>query len=263
MSSLVAGHLESGGGGNPFARLAADVGRTRKPRSEGITVLIDTGHGPGRIADLAAVAGDHADRAKIAWASATVTRALADKLALYRAHDIEPLIGGSLFEYALLWGKLDELLAIVRDVGCAIEVSDGVATVTRRDKLRWIEAFAAHTAVFSEVGGKLAAHDLDWVTCIREEMAAGARYVVVEGREIGPTGKDIRTDLIDTIVGAIDPKHIVFEALERYQQVWLVKRFGPNVNLGNIRFDDLMVLECFRQGLKEQTMLHARETHGA
>lgn len=245
-----------------FSGLLADVGRTRKPRAEGITVAIDTGYGLHRIDDLAGVAGEFCDRVKIAWASALITGNLEAKIERYRSHQIEVLLGGSLFEYAYTWGKTEELLAAVRDLGCSIEVSDGVATVPRRDKLRWIEAFAAHAMVFSEVGGKLAAHDLDWPTCMREELAAGARYVVVEGREIGPVGREIRTDLIDLILDSVPQDKIVFEALERYQQAWMVKRLGPNVNLGNIRADDLLVLECFRQGLKEQTMLETRQRFG-
>jgi len=247
---------------NPLSPLLADVGRTRKPRTHGITVLIDTGLGPARIDDLAAVAGEFCDRAKIAWVSALITGGLEAKIAQYVGYDIQPLLGGSLFEYAYVWGKVEQLLAIVRDLGCAVEISDGVATVPRRDKLRWIEAFAAHTTVFSEVGGKLASHDLDWTTCIREDLAAGARYVVVEGREVGPVGREIRTDLVDEVLAAADPGSIVFEALERYQQVWFVQRVGPNVNLGNIRADDLLVVECFRQGLKEQTLLQTRAKYG-
>lgn len=245
-----------------FASLRPDVGRTRKPRADGITVVIDTGLGPSRIDDLASVAGEFCDSAKIAWASATVTGGLEEKVARYRRHNIEPLFGGSLFEHAYLWGKLDRLVSLVRDLRCSIEISDAIATIPRRDKLRWIESFAAHVPVFSEVGGKLSSHDLDWPVCIREELAAGARYVVVEGREIGPVGREIRVDLLDQIVSAIEPSRLVFEALERYQQSWLVLRLGPNVNLGNIRADDVVVLECFRQGLKEQTMLQTREKFG-
>ncbi len=248
---------------NRFSQLLTDVGRTRKPRTEGITVLIDTGLGPGRIDDLVHVAGEYCDRAKVAWASATITCGLEEKIERFRRHDIEPLLGGSLFEYAYVWGKLDLLLSLVRDTRCAIEVSDGLAPVPRKEKLRWIEAFAAHTAVFSELGGKLAAHDLDWPSCIREELAAGARYVVVEGRGIGPAGREIRTELVDQILAAVEPGRVVFEALERYQQLWLIKRVGPNVNLGNIRADDLLALECYRQGLKDQPLLDVRERYGS
>ena len=245
-----------------FAGLLASVGRTRKPRSNGITVLIDTGLGPSRIDDVASVAGAFCDRAKIAWGSAAVTGHLADKLARYRGHGIDPLIGGTLFEYAYAWGKVDALLALVREHGCAIEISDGVIDIPRREKLRWIETFASHTQVFSELGGKLAAHQLDWPTCVRQELSAGARYVVIEGREIGPVGRQIREDLVDTILTAADPAVLLFEALERYQQIWFIERLGPNVNLGNIRADDLMALECFRQGLKEQTLPTTRQKFG-
>src|SRR5688500_3552557 len=140
--------------GRELSDLLADVGRTGKPRTEGLTIVIDTGLGPHRIDDLAHVAGEHCDVAKIAWASALVTGGLQAKIERYRGHGIEPLLGGSLFEYAYVWGRVDRLLALVRETRCAIEVSDGVATVARRDKLRWIEAFAAHSLVFSEVGGK-------------------------------------------------------------------------------------------------------------
>jgi phosphosulfolactate synthase len=247
---------------NQFAELLANVGRTRKPRVNGITVLLDTGLGSHRIDDLGHIAGPFCDRAKIAWGSALITGGLDAKLELWRSHNIEPLLGGTLFEYAYVWGKLDALLGIVRESGCAIEVSDGVVDIPRRDKLRWIEALAAHTVVFSELGGKLSAHQLDWPTCVREDLAAGARYVVVEGREIGPVGREIREDLVDTILAAADPSVLLFEALERYQQIWFIKRLGPNVNLGNIRADDLVALECFRQGLKEQTLVPTRQTFG-
>jgi len=39
----------------------------------------------------------------------------------------------------------------------------------------------------------------------------------------------------------------------------MIKRFGPNVNLGNIPPTDLLTLESFRMGLKEHTLLHTFE----
>ena len=47
---------------------------------------------------------------------------------------------------------------------------------------------------------------LDWPKVIAEEFAAGAKMVVIEGREVGPVGKDIRSDLVDLIVGSTDPR---------------------------------------------------------
>jgi phosphosulfolactate synthase len=242
--------------------LLQSVGRTHKPRTDGITVVLDTGLGPHRIADLASVAGEHVDYAKIAWGSALITCDLEDKLRKYRAHGITPLLGGTLFEYAFVWGKVDELLDFVREVDCPIEISDGVVEVPRRDKLASIERFARHVPVFSELGGKPQSQALDWKTSLHEELSAGSIHVVIEGREIGPVGKEIRADLIDRILGWVEPARVVFEALERYQQVWLIRHVGPNVNLGNIRADDLLTVESFRRGLKEHTLLHTREKHG-
>ena len=39
----------------------------------------------------------------------------------------------------------------------------------------------------------------------------------------------------------------------------MIKRFGTNVNLGNIPPTDLLTLESFRMGLKEHTLLHTFE----
>jgi phosphosulfolactate synthase len=235
--------------------LLDSVGRTAKPRSSGITIVLDTGAGPRAIEDLVAVAGPHCDYAKIAWGSSLITANIDDKIEAYRRADIIPLLGGTLFEYCYLRGQAGRLLESCRGRNIHVEISDGVADIPRADKLRWIEAFAAVGAVFSEVGGKVSPTRGEWKRMVREELAAGASMIVVEGREIGPTGQEIRADLITELVDAFGADVLVFEALERYQQVWLIKQLGPNVNLGNIRMADLMTVEAFRQGLKEHTLL--------
>ena len=227
--------------------------RTSKPRTSGITILLDKGLGPNEIDDIGSVSGAHCDYAKIAWGSLLVTGALERKIEAYTKHGIKPKIGGTLFEYAHSKGRVEELLALVRDLKIHMEISDGVIALERAEKLKLIERFAAHVSVFSEVGGKLAPHDLDFVAAINEELSAGAQKIVVEGREIGPVGKPIREDLVDQLLQAIPAENMVFEALERKQQVFFIRKVGPNVNLGNILPIDLMTVECFRRGLKEHT----------
>jgi len=230
--------------------------RSSKPRSNGTTGILDTGIGTRRIADLLEVSGAHVDVAKIAWGSSLITGHLVEKLVAYRSGDVEPMLGGTLFEYAYLRGQVDALLDAVRDLHVSIEISDGVAEVPNGDKLRWIERFAVHTKVVSEVGGKGERQDRDWKRLVTEQLAAGASAIVVEGREIGPVGEPIREGFVDAIVDAAGgADNLVFEALERGQQLWLIQRFGPNVNLANIRPDDVLTLESFRQGLKEHTLL--------
>lgn len=232
--------------------------RTAKPRSFGITILLDRGEmGTEMLRDLLRVTGPHADYAKLAWASALVKGPvlLEEKLQVYRDAQLTPLLGGTMFEYAYLHGKVDLLYDYVRDAQICIEISDGVVEIPRAEKLHWIEAFAKHGAVFSELGGKLARKQLDWKKEIAEELSAGAFKVVIEGREIGPAGGETSGDFVHMLAAAAEPKQLVFEALERKQQVALIQLLGPNVNLGNIPISEAVAVECYRLGLKDRTML--------
>src|SRR5512139_399069 len=232
--------------------------RTAKPRTHGITMLLDRGEmGPATIRDLLSVVGAHADYAKLAWASSLIMAegSIEKKLEVYREANIMPLFGGTLFEYAYLKGHLETLFSYVRDNNICIEISDGIIDVPRPEKLKWIERFAKHVHVFSECGGKLAQKQLDWKAAIAEELAAGAMKVVIEGREIGPSGGETSLQFVDMITAAAAPELLVFEALERKQQIALIQHLGPNVNLGNIPVDQTMAVECYRLGLKDRTML--------
>lgn len=218
-------------------------------------MVLDVGMGPSAIRDLALSAGAHCDYAKIAWGSALITGNLEEKIALYREFSMTPLFGGTLFEYAYLRNRTEQLFDWVKNLGVHIEVSDGVAKIPPLEKLRWIEKFAKHVEVFSEVGRKRGAVTYDWAREIKENLEAGAKKVVIEGREVGPVGQEIRVDFVNHLLEIADTKMLVFEALERFQQVFLIKKIGPNVNLGNIRPGDLLTVESFRRGLKEHTLL--------
>ena len=61
--------------------------------------------------------------------------------------------------------------------------------------------------------------------------------------------------LIDEIVHAVDPNRLLFEAPQKAQQVWFIRKFGPNVNLGNIPPDEVIPLETLRLGLRADTLL--------
>ena len=46
---------------------------------------------------------------------------------------------------------------------------------------------------------------------------------------------------------AVGQETVIFEAPQRAQQAWLLRRVGPNVNLGNIATDDVIALETLRR----------------
>ena len=143
-----------------------------------------------------------------------------------------------------------------------IEVSDGVLEIPTADKLGYIERLAKDFRVLSEVGSKDASvvvAPYRWVKQIKEELHAGAWKVITEGRESGTVGLyresgEIRSGLIDEIEVQIDTSALLFEAPQKVQQVWLIKHFGGNVNLGNIAPEEVISLETLRQGLRADTM---------
>ena len=51
----------------------------------------------------------------------------------------------------------------------------------------------------------------------------------------------------------VAPESILWEAPQKNQQVWFIKLFGAEVNLGNIGPNELIPLECLRLGLRGDT----------
>ena len=94
---------------------------------------------------------------------------------------------------------------------------------------------------------------------IERDLTAGAWKVIAEARESGTAGiyrpdGEVRTGLIDEIAHAIDTEKLIFEAPRREQQVWLLRQFGTECNLGNIAPDDVLSLETLRLGLRSDTV---------
>jgi phosphosulfolactate synthase len=241
--------------------------RTRKPRQTGVTHVLDKGLGPSQVEDLLAVAADSIDIVKLGWGTAAVTRSLPQKVAAYRQAGIPVCLGGTLLEVVLTQGKLEEYAAWARDIGIDhIEVSDGTIALDHVAKLRVIERLAKDFTVLSEVGSKredVIFAPKRWVQMIRRELEAGAWKVITEGRESGTVGVyhadgKVKEGLIEEIREAIDAGQLLFEAPAKNQQVWFIKHFGSDVNLGNIAPDEVISVETLRLGLRGDTLLHSR-----
>jgi phosphosulfolactate synthase len=236
--------------------------RSSKPREQGLTHVLDRGLSVAEIDGMVEVAGSVVDFVKLGWGTALATGNLAPKLERYRAHGIPVVLGGTLTELSIAQGRLDELVAWIRELGLAhVEVSDGTIVLDHDEKLRLIERLAAEFTVFSEVGSKDAAKIMApyrWVEQIESELQAGAWKVIAEARESGTAGiyradGEVRMGLIDEIAHEVDPGRMVFEAPQKEQQVWFIERFGAEVNLGNICPADVLSLETLRLGLRSDT----------
>jgi phosphosulfolactate synthase len=249
---------------NRLQQLFRDPARTRKPRESGLTHVLDKGLSVADIESLLEVGAGYVDIVKFGWGTSVVVENLDAKIDLCLAKGIDIYCGGSLFELALRRGKVDDYIAYLKDRGIGlIEVSDGVIELPSEQKLRYIERLAKEFRVLSEVGSKdeaVVVAPYRWVKQIKDELAAGAWKVITEGRESGTVGLyrqtgEIRTGLIEEIEIQIDTSRLMFEAPQKAQQVWLIKHFGANVNLGNIPPGEVIALETMRQGLRADTML--------
>ncbi len=212
---------------------------------------------------LIEVAGDLVDIVKLGWGTALVTANLRAKLDRYEAAGIPVVLGGTLTELAIRQGRVDGLIAWLRELGLRhVEVSDGTIDLEPTVKHDLISRLAREFTVLAEVGSKDTEFIMApyvWVEQIEADLQAGAWKVIAEARESGTAGiyratGEVRTGLIDEIVHAIDPTRLVFEAPQREQQVWLLTHLGHECNLGNIAPADVIALETLRLGLRSDTV---------
>jgi phosphosulfolactate synthase len=225
--------------------------------------VIDRGMSVADVDDLLEVAGDCVDIVKLGWGTALVTANLKEKLSRLDSHGIPAMLGGTLTELAIRQGRVEGLVAWLRELGLRhVEVSDGTIDLEPDVKADLISRLSKEFTVLAEVGSK----DVDfimapyvWVEQIRRDLDAGAWKVIAEARESGTAGiyratGEVRTGLIDEIAHGVDADKLIFEAPRREQQVWLLKRFGTECNLGNIAPHDVLSLETLRLGLRSETL---------
>jgi phosphosulfolactate synthase len=225
--------------------------------------VIDRGLSVAEAAGLLEVAGGSVDVVKLGWGTAVVSANLRPKLDLYAAREIPVVLGGTLTEIAIRQGRVEGLVAWLRELGLRhLEISDGTITLEAEVKRELIERLSREFTVLAEVGSKDADFIMApyiWVEQIERDLAAGAWKVIAEARESGTAGiyranGEVRTGLIDEIAHAVDPERLIFDAPLQQQQVWLLKRFGTECNLGNIAPADVLSLETLRLGLRSDTV---------
>lgn len=236
--------------------------RTVKPRTHGITMVMDKGMGLEGTRDFLSVAATYVDIVKLGFGTSAVTNNLREKIAIYTELGIPVYFGGTLFEAFLVRGQFDDYVSIVKEYGLKhVEVSDGSVTIPHAEKLGYIEKLAKHVTVLSEVGSKDAAHIMPpykWIELMRAELEAGATYVIAEARESGNVGiyrgsGEVREGLVQEILTQIPYEKIIWEAPQKGQQVYFLQLLGANVNLGNLAPAEVIPLEATRVGLRSDT----------
>lgn len=236
--------------------------RTQKPRTTGITMMIDKGLGLNAAEDIVTTSAHCIDFIKIGFGTSIVTNKLKDKIKIYQEAGIEVYLGGTLLEAFLIRNQLEDYLKFVDELKLTcIEVSDGSINIPHDEKCALIHYLSKNFKVVSEVGSKeegIIIHPNRWIKMMKAELQAGSFKVIAEARESGTVGIFHKNGaahvlLIDKIKANVDINNIIWETPQKNQQVYFIKHFGPNVNLGNIPTSDIIALECLRLGLRGDT----------
>ncbi len=236
--------------------------RTTKPRRTGITHVLDAGLPIGEAAGLLEACGAYVDVWKLGWGVAYLDPNLEAKLELLAAHGVLASPGGTLLEIAWAQGRAAEFLGWARAVGFpCVEVSAGTVPMGAGEKAALIAEAAEHFIVLAEVGAKdpeVRMTPGEWAAAAAQDLAAGATWILAEGRASGTVGiysssGAVREDVVAAMVDAAGTDGLVFEAPREDQQAWFVRRFGPDVNLANIRPAGALGLETLRLSLRADT----------
>lgn len=255
--------------------------RSNKPRREGLTMVMDVGWPTSFVASMMDQFGEHLDVAKI-WDPhlRAPEKEVRKKIEVYNAHNVRVQPGGIFMEIARIRGNEDEVMRKLAKIGFSVIEVSSTATSGERNMRREAEfvkrAKDLGFTVFGEVGKKFAAQDetrkseevVDEEVTIREMQAlleAGAERVYWEGhllrRVMGESAEELLakrakgTQQVLRVAKAVGQERIIFEVsplrpllMRRTLQFWLMTLFGPEVNLGNARLEELGFLEGLRSG---------------
>ncbi|HEX7755909.1 MAG TPA: phosphosulfolactate synthase [Niabella sp.] len=233
--------------------------RTVRPRTNGITMVMDKGLSIDEAKSFMSVSYPHVDVVKLGFGTAVVTPNLENKIEVYRSYNIPVYFGGTLFEAYLVRNQVDDYIAICKHFGIDyMEVSDGSISIPHAEKCGYIEKLTQHGTVLSEVGSKDATHIIPpykWIELMKAELDAGSSYVIAEAREAGNVGiyrgtGEVREGLVQEILTQIPSEKIIWEAPQKAQQLYFLELIGCNVNLGNIPPNEVIALEAMRIGLR-------------
>jgi len=244
--------------------------RAVKPRTSGLTMVIDGGIPLGQFTDLIEFGADYIDYVKFGWGTSLVTNCLRAKISVLSARGIDFYFGGTLFEKFALQDRFEDYRRFCDEHSCRhVEVSNGTIEMSNAEKAGYIRKLAPDFTVVSEVGFKDPGRSemlppSEWVAAIKEDLDAGASLVTLEARESGKSGicrpdGELRYGLIEDVLqltqhGGIGIDSLLFEAPTTALQTHMITRIGPNVNLGNVPAAGVIGLETLRLGLRADTL---------
>ncbi|NEN23127.1 phosphosulfolactate synthase [Cryomorpha ignava] len=236
--------------------------RTERPRTNGLTMVMDKGLSLRSAENFLDANGTLTDIVKLGFGTSYLTKDLKAKIKLYHDNDMKVYLGGTLFEAFIARNMFDDFRRLLDELSLeTVEVSDGSIHLEHDVKLEHISTLAKNYRVLSEVGSKeegILIAPAKWVKMMDTELKAGSWKVIAEARESGNVGiyrpnGTAHVVLVNKILAKVAAEDILWEAPQKAQQVWFIKLIGANVNLGNIAPFDVIPLETLRLGLRGDT----------
>jgi phosphosulfolactate synthase len=238
-----------------------------KPRTEGITMILDKGSGLRETQDILEMSADYIDFWKLSFGSSALYNPtlLSKKIEIIKSYDIHVYPGGTFLEIAYIQGKLKAYLKRAFELGfTSIEISDGTINVVPWQRSQIIKtACETGLLVVTEIGKKDCSEVFNpeqMAEQVGRDIDDGAFKVIVEARESGmgvtifnEKGNIEQEKLNKFLMTVSHQEQIIWEAPLKKQQVDFITMFGLNVNLGNISPQEIIALESLRAGLRADT----------
>ncbi|MGI5875916.1 MAG: phosphosulfolactate synthase [Dethiobacteria bacterium] len=239
-----------------------------KPRTYGLTMLLDRGLGLRETNDLLEMCADYIDFWKLGFGTSALYHPfiLRNKINVINSYNVKVMPGGTFTEIMLLQGKLKPYLDRAAELGfSALEISEGTIEIPSWQRSEAIKmAREKGFQVLTEVGKKESGSFFDpelKSAQILKDLEDGAFKVILEGRESGRNVTifneegEVEQEKVNRLLLHIGgPEEIIWEAPLKEQQVFFIKTFGAKVNLGNIHPVDLLSLQALRSGLRSDTL---------
>ncbi len=251
----------------PFAMVPLPATRSTKPRTTGLTMMLDWGLAHRRAEDYMELLEPYVDLVKIVVGTARLYPSdyLTRKLELYKNNNVLPFLGGQFSEYVYAtqgWDGIAPFFKEAKRLGFdALEISDNCVPLSDDERARMIRAaIDCGLEVHGEVGSKVEMQSpAELISQAKVCLNAGCEIVLIEGAELVANGKPNATmlralhdelDLTKTLFELTGPwiKGVTQSNVHELKR-FLLDEFGPDINMANVMPDDVLETEALRVGL--------------
>ena len=113
--------------------------RTERPRSSGLTMVMDKGISLKHAEDFVENYSDYVDFVKLGFGTSVMSKNVKEKIKIYQKAGIKTYLGGTLFEAFVARGKFDDYQKFIESYGLdTAEVSDGSINMDHDSKCNFI-----------------------------------------------------------------------------------------------------------------------------